>query len=430
VKQAYRIVQAAAVTILLFASVISPAASPSLPILRQAPSAPAAVDLSREQWARDIDALTAELPKLHKNLFARLSEAEFRKDVDELKIALPSLAPDAILVRALRLIASIGDSHTGLGYRPAAAFPLMTYWYDDGIWIQNTIASYGTLLRGRITAIDGHPMEDVTTALASLIPHENEAQVRGQLPALLTDPAVLHGLSLISRPDAARFTVRDAAGAEHSADLRPLATGERPAWAVDMNAEYAAFQYLMNRQKDYWFLVMPRAKSLYFQYNVCRDTSGLPFAAFVEQMFAAADAAGVERVIVDLRLNGGGNSAVFQPFKTALKTRPALNRKGALFVLIGRRTFSSALMNAVEMKLETPAILVGEPTGGKPNHFGEVRTFALPGSGRIVSYSTRYFKEVAGDPLSLEPDVRVKVDFADHLARRDPVIDAALVYGR
>lgn len=420
---------AAAAAALLFAAVFSPAAPPPPAPPGQSLSAPAA-EPGRERWARDLEALSAELPKLHKNLFAKLSEADFRKAVADLKTALPALAPDEILVRVLRLVASIGDSHTGLGYRPASAFPLMTYWYDDGIWIRNTTAPYTALLQGRITAIDGHPIDEVTAALAALIPHENEAQVRGQLPNLLTDPAVLHGLKLISRPDTARFAVRDASGTEHAADLKSQATEERPVWAVDMNAEYAAFQYLMNRQKDYWYLVMPKARTLYFQYNVCRDTPGRPFAGFVEEMFAAAGAAGVERVIVDVRLNGGGNSEVFQPFKNALKARPALNQKGKIFVLIGRRTFSSALMNAVQMKLETPAILIGEPTGGKPNHFGEVRTFTLPGSGRNVSYSTKYFKEVDGDPLSLEPDIQVKVDFADHLARRDPVIDAALAYGR
>jgi hypothetical protein len=420
---------ATAAAIVLLAAASSRAAAPFSAPPGQAPS-PAATEPSREQWALDLEAISSELPKLHKNLFAKLSEADFRKAGADLKAALPSLAPDEILVRILRLVASIGDSHTSLGYRPGAAFPLDVYWYDDGIWIRNVISPWASLLHGRITAVDGHPIGDVTAALAALIPHENESQVRGQIPSLLTNPAILHGLKLIVKPDAARFTVRDTSGTEHSADLNSIAASERPAWIADINAEYAAFQYLMNRQKDYWDMVMPKAKSLYFQYNVCRDTPGRPFGAFVKEMFAAADAAGVERIIVDLRLNGGGNSAVFQPFKTALNAHPALNQKGKIFVLIGRRTFSSALINAVEMKLETPALLAGEPTGGKPNHFGEVRTFKLPGSGWIVSYSTNYFKEVDGDPLSLEPDILVRVDFADQLSGRDPVLEAALSYGR
>lgn len=428
-KSAFQKLVTTAAVLVLFMTVFGPASARFPASLRQA-TAPAAGVPTVEQWARDIEALAVELPRLHKNLFAKISEPDFRRSVAELKAALSSLASDEVLVGVLRLVASIGDSHTGLGYRPRSAFPLIVYWYDDGIWIRNTTAPDKPLLHGRITAVDGHPIEDVAAALAALIPHENESQVRGQLPGLLTDPAVLHGLKLIAKPDAARFTVRDAAGVEHSADLRPLATDERPVWAIDMNSEYAAFQYLMNRQRDYWYLVMPKARSLYFQYNVCRNTPDRPFHAFVKEMFAAADTAGVERIIIDLRLNGGGNSAIFSAFKSELKAHPGLNQKGKIFVLIGRRTFSSALMNAVEMKRETPALLFGEPTGGKPNHFGEVRTFKLPGSGWTVSYSTNYFKEMDGDPLSLEPDIRVKVDFADQLARRDPVLEAVLAYGR
>ncbi len=402
----------------------------SPPSPRQQPKPAPLSALTAEQWTQDIDTLGSELPKRHKNLFARISETDFRTAVAELKAALPSLAPDERLVRLLKLVASVGDSHTGLGYRPSAAFPLMAYWYDDGIWIRNTVPPHESLLRGRITAVGGRPIEDVATALAALIPHENEAQVRGQLPSLLTDPFVLHGLKLIDRSDAARFTVRDASGAEHAADLRAVPADEHPSWIVDLNAESAAFLALKNRQQDYWFEILPQVGSLYFQYNSCRETPGKPFAAFVKEMFAAAEAAGVERAVVDLRYNGGGNSMIFRPFVTELKARPALNQKGRIFVLIGRRTFSSALMNAVEMKLETAAILAGEPTGGKPNHFGEIKSLLLPVSGLVVTYSTKYFKEVEGDPVSLEPDLRVKVDFADFLARRDLVLDAALKYGQ
>ena len=61
---------------------------------------------------------------------------------------------------------------------------------------------------------------------------------------------------------------------------------------------------------------------------------------------------------------------------------------------------------------------------------GEVERFTLPGSGLAVSYSTKYFQEVAGDPTSLEPELRVTVNFADYQARRDPVLEAVLAFGR
>jgi uncharacterized protein (TIGR03437 family) len=93
-------------------------------------------------------------------------------------------------------------------------------------------------------------------------------------------------------------------------------------------------------------------------------------------------------------------------------------------VIIGRRTFSSAIINALAMK-RGPVTLVGEPSGGSPNSYGEVKTLVLPNSRLNVSYSTRYFfMGVPDGPLV--PDVAVPTYSADYFARHDPFLAAAL----
>ena len=88
--------------------------------------------------------------------------------------------------------------------------------------------------------------------------------------------------------------------------------------------------------------------------------------------------------------------------------------------MVGRGTFSAALMNALQLREQTKAILVGEPTGGKPNAFGEVRFLALPGTDLTVSYSTKYFKLSSLDTESFVPDHIVELSFADYKNGRDP----------
>jgi hypothetical protein len=83
-------------------------------------------------------------------------------------------------------------------------------------------------------------------------------------------------------------------------------------------------------------------------------------------------------------------------------------------------------LNALDLRKETPAIVFGEPSGGKPNHFGEVQAMRLPESGLTVSFSTKYFQVVPGDPEAIVPDVLVEHTFADYRAKSDPVLDAAL----
>jgi len=382
--------------------------------------------MTAERWAQDIDFLAAELPKRHKNLFFKIAEADFRKSVETLKAGLPSLGPDETLARLLQLVASVGDSHTSLGYRPQRGLPLMLYWFKDGIHVLNTTAEHKDILYGKITALGGRPIAEVTAALASVIPHENDSQVRNQVPNFLADTAVLHGLRLIPSPDSASLTVLTESGKTVTVELTPLAFSSKPAWLVNTADDSAAPLYLRERNVFYWFEVLPGDKALYFKYNSCQEIPGRPFAVFVQELFAAADAGPVERIIVDLRHNGGGNSAIFGPFLNELKKRPAFLRKEALAVIIGRRTFSSAILNALDLKKDTAAVFFGEPTGGKPNHFGEVQTFRLPQSGFPVSYSTKYFQAVEGDPEALVPDIPVEPMFADYLKKLDPVLDRAL----
>jgi hypothetical protein len=402
----------------------SPLAAAAAPARIQQTAAPEPMTV--ERWARDLDFLAAELPKRHKNLFFRVSGSDFRKKLDGLKAELSSLNPDEILAGLLRLVASVGDSHTSIGYRPQKGLPLMLYWFKDGIYVLNTTGEYKQLLNGRVTALGGRPIEEVTAALASVIPHENDSQLRNQAPNFLTDTAVLHGLKLIPSAESASLTVLAESGKAVTAEMAPLPFSSKPGWLVDTSDESAAPLYLKRRNLYYWYEILAGDKAVYFKYNSCQEVPGKPFAAFVQELFAAADAGSVEKIAVDLRHNGGGNSAIFGPFLDELKKRPAFLQKGKLAVIVGRRTFSSAILNALDLKKDTPAIFVGEPTGGKPNHYGEVQVMRLPESGLPVSYSTKYFHVVEGDPASILPDLVAEQAFADYRSKSDPALDAAL----
>src|SRR5262249_15833708 len=71
--------------------------------------------------------------------------------------------------------------------------------------------------------------------------------------------------------------------------------------------------------------------------------------------------------------------------------------------------------------------LIGEPSGGRPASYGEVKALVLPNSGLGISYSTRFFSaQFVPDLPSLNPDVAVPFRSADFFARHDPVLAAIL----
>ena len=78
----------------------------------------------------------------------------------------------------------------------------------------------------------------------------------------------------------------------------------------------------------------------------------------------------VERLIIALRRNGGGDNMLAEPIRHRIQ-RSRFNRPGGIYVLIAPHTFSAAQNLAVRLERETFATFVGEPTSPPPNFFGD-----------------------------------------------------------
>jgi hypothetical protein len=166
---------------------------------------------------------------------------------------------------------------------------------------------------------------------------------------------------------------------------------------------------------------------MYVQYNRCQN-GGEPFEAFAARLLRTLDGGGVDRLIVDVRHNGGGNSDVDDPLITGLRSRANWRARGKVLCLIGAATFSSAVWTANDLQ-GLGAVLMGSPTGGRPNSYGNVQNLSLPNSLVPISYSTRYFRIIEGsDPASLVPHVTVEPTIEDRRAGRDPLLEEALRY--
>ena len=97
---------------------------------------------------------------------------------------------------------------------------------------------------------------------------------------------------------------------------------------------------------------------------------------------------------------------------------------------VPRQTFSAAMVNAIDFRKETNAILVGEPIGERPNSYSENDEMTLPNSRIVVSYSTRYYKFLDEDVPAVLPDKHIEPSWPDFLAGRDEVMDWILAQPR
>ena len=129
-----------------------------------------------------------------------------------------------------------------------------------------------------------------------------------------------------------------------------------------------------------------------------------------------------------MRHNGGGSSLQGTLFIRKLKHYKKINQEGKMFVIIGRNTFSSAIINTLNFKNQTIAIIIGEETAGSPDHYGEVKIFRMPSSGARVRYSTKYFNFTKKNMKSILPDIDVPVNFSDYEQGVDAAFELAKGY--
>jgi hypothetical protein len=173
----------------------------------------------------------------------------------------------------------------------------------------------------------------------------------------------------------------------------------------------------------YWYSYLPERKILYCAYNSCALMDNYHMNDYVEDLRELIDSEHVDAVIVDLRRNFGGNSLVAAPLISWLRE---LSENGSIrvFLIIGRWTYSSGILNAIEISGIAGVTVFGENTGGSPNHLGEVRTAQLPWSGLSVGYPTKYFQFVTGEGTTMRPDVCIPLDSGMLFGGENRILDA------
>jgi hypothetical protein len=400
-------------------------------------AAPAEQDVAARVrcWREDIAYFARELPARHKEFYALIPKNKFDRAVVELNRGIPQLSDSEIILRLMRLMASLGVGHThfqlpsGTEKYAFQVYPVRMQWFSDGWAVVTVPREDRDALGSRVVRIGSMKPEQVEAALATYISCENKTALRIRIPQYMKYVELMQDAGLSNADGHLQLTCAKSDGKELTLDIAPLTPGEaKPKLLTATRAFHIPTPFCHKQPRAfYWYEYLPDKRTLYIQYNKCLDEPGNPFKDFVQKLFAFADLQTIDRVIIDLRFNGGGSSGIVKPLIDGLRSRPMLNARGHLYTLISGHTYSSAMFAAVALHNDLHAILVGEPTGNKPNHYGQVSSFELPNSKLKVQYSTKHFYLIHNaDPPSLNPDIYVLCSLEDYLAGRDPVLDAAL----
>ena len=386
-------------------------------------------------WSADLDYIKVELPKNHVNLYSQKGADFFLKGIEQISLENEQLTDLAVAIKLQQLISSLGDSHTMIGWKKFLdankILPLNLMWFSDGIYILHTTKENESILGHKIIKINEIPIQTIIDSLSTILVVDNNAVIKKEIPRLM--PMVqLYEYFFQINPDQIELQLQNPQGETISYTIKAaLFTGQN---MVACQLDSIALCY---KDEKLFFIDYPLPKDnlYYIKYNTCSsreappqgfkgDTTKLPsFNEFKHKVIETINTNNFDKIVFDLRFNTGGDSRLGTDLVNQLALIDKVNQKGKLFIVIGRQTFSSAIINVMDFKDKTQAILVGEETWGKPNHFGEIKLMKLPSSGLPVQYSTKYFKRTKLDMKTITPDYTIESSFKDYKEGHDPVYD-------
>lgn len=401
------------------------------------------------KWRADLAFAADSLPRVHPNFYRFLSKEAYRGALDSLSARLPRLSQHEIVVGLAKVIVRVGDGHTRVtfpfdpgagfhtGHSPTDApkipglvfrhYPIRLGLFADTLFVIQADAAHRVLLGGRVVSLGRRTASEARAAVWPAIHRDNESGGRNLLPSWLVCPEILHACGVVTDMEQAPIVVEQPSGGLVTGQLTPVPPGAKVEWLAARDTSETPLRD-QHPNRRHWFTTIPRTRTIYARYREVYDDENETIAQFAESLFSAIRNTGADRLIFDVRDNDGGNGTLNRPLVQHLIRTDRLWQPGGLWALIDRGTFSAAVMMASDLERWTPAVFVGEATGGDPNSPGDSRKTVLPNSGITVRVSSLYWQLTGPQDRrdSITPHIPVDMRYADWRANKDPALETAL----
>jgi len=392
------------------------------------------------EWREDLRFMANEIRTRHANYTHKVDASAFDAAVADLNGRIPALQRNQIIVGLMKIAAMIGDGHTRVDPRKDAAFqfpslPLKLYDFDDGIYVRAVRPGEESMLGARVEAVGGIPIEEVRKRIAPLISGDNRMQQRTMVPLYIAMPDVLHAVGLAANRENASLTLVKN-GRRWTTQVR--AAQIDPLWPPDTDISLVTPEGWVDARKGtvptwlqepltlHRLIGIPERGLVYAQLNQGVDYKGESLDTFGERIAALAKEQNPRALVFDLRLNFGGNGDMRHELIRQLIR--AEDQDTQLFVLTGRGSFSATQFMLEDLARLSHGLLMGEPGSGSPTSYGDAYKSLLPNSHIAVRTSIVFWKEGQDNRPWTPIDIAVPYRFADYVAGRDAVLEAALAY--
>ncbi len=392
--------------------------------------------ITTEDWQSDLRFLQKTVHEDFSFLLKKIKAKEFDAKVEKLYKAIPSLQEHEIVVGFAKIVSSFQYGHTSLAYwsapKPFHTLPLKIYEFTDGVYITGTHKDHKAIVGAKLIAIEGVPMKEVFKAIYPTVPVENDYYFKAYGISNALVPEILHaqGITNELKTELKLTLEKEGKVTEYTIDTVertrfPLQYGEvnsiHDDW-ISARAQSKSPLYLRHLNKHYFFEYLPQKKTLYIRYSQVMDDPSEKIYDFYKRVFQFVDENEVEKFILDVRLNGGGNNFNNKQIVKGIIQRAKIDQKGKLFVVIGRRTFSAAQNLINELHNYTNATFVGEPSSENINFYGDSKRIRLPKSALNAYLSWAWWQDKPQwqNDEYFRPDILIKMSYDKYFKNEDP----------
>lgn len=419
--------------------------------------APLEAEDAAEGRARDA-AYFAAYPDFDRS-YSPEARRQARRLAARLRDEAAALSHEQFVLRVAEIAALADNAHSAVDEnafrKNTPRLPVRGLTFSDGLHILWATPAHADLLGARIDTIDGRGIEDIYRAIRRF--HGGtEARRRAVLTPMLESPALLHAAGMADGRDAltlsgvladgrpferriqAEQRGRSAWVSSTPRTLYPLRSGEPMVSFLRRDEDLPA--YLRNPTRLFTTEALPGG-GLYIGLAFNNDADEGPIGPFLADVLARIRSERPSFVVLDMRMNGGGDYTKTYDFATRL---PEAAGSAPVYALTSVWTFSAAITTVAALKQAggSRVTIVGTPVGDRLDFWAEGGTFDLPNEFIRVHYAAgRHRYDGSCDDMDqcfwlnrrypvrvphLRPDIFAPLSFADYRARRDPAIDAVL----
>lgn len=368
-------------------------------------------------WKEDLQIYKASLEDKHIDLYHSVTEEEFNAEWSKIYDSIGLLNDFEITLKLMQLTRLINDGHTAVSLRnyDIHDYPFKIKHIENQWRVVKINNTNKNLLKSTLVAIDDVPIDKVmskVSKVAQFVENEHSLLVRTGNYATISE--LLYALGITKKSNSATFTFQDIN--HQSIDIRLDALNQTTSNSDSfqelvigipeiIKPENLSFEYL-------WYAPIQNTNAVYIRFDSYPSFEKMQ--RFSEELLGFISKNKIEKIVIDMRNNGGGDLYVGIALAYALNLSDTVDWKQGVYVMTDAVTFSAGTSNSALFKQLLNAKIIGQPTGSKPTGYQDMDQFELPNSKLVITYSKRRFNLSETVTQGIYPDVILNYNWKDY----------------